>query len=561
MSRDSSPPLPGLEPEPPSSPPLPTTTSTSCKKRARAQSLHEHHDTNDLCYHASSDPFVFSSDDAPEDVENYNSPARKKRQYAGPWFAHGHKPKSERTTPAKADFSRNQDSGVWLPSDSSDDSLIEKLAAASTGPPLFGQVPRPCAPGEPEENPLPVARRVHVPESRPTEHAVAHAKVHECVEEGNERVDLSALQLRSMSDDLLEPLTHLIRHPKIGPEVPSEEAYEPFTPSLQLYLSSNQLRSLPGAIWELENLGVLSLRINKLTTLSPAISNLKNLKELNLAGNRLRWLPWELLRLVPPNGNLTRLSISPNPFVKGLRAYQGFDIPTDPAKMQQVVAGMKATLEEDEFENGDEKEQLVWSLWLHESLLQKMREEANASKFADGTSSSQVPFKPPAWKQEPVFIASTTVTVLEFDGRLGSGSPQKPSSTSYETTSFPTPSVGHTPAADIPPSSSRVPSLFELSLRSAARAVPNAEFLRDLLPLDTPNPVLRALDDAIKVQQNGGQLCSVCKKEYILPRAEWIEYWHYVPDSLVCSGDDAFLPFLRRACSLGCAASVKAGEI
>ncbi|OJD35040.1 leucine rich repeat domain protein [Diplodia corticola] len=559
MSRDSTPPLPGLEP--PSSPPLLPTASTSRKKRARSQSLHEHHHANALSHHPSSDPFVFSSDDAPEDVENYNSPARKKRQYAGPWFAHGHQPKSERTTPAKADFSRNQDSGVWLPSDSSDDSLIERLAAASTGPSLFGQVPRPCAPSEPDENPLPVARRVHVPEPRSTEHAVAHAKVHECVEEGNERVDLSALQLRSMSDDLLEPLAHLIRHPKIGPEVPSEEAYEPFTPSLQLYLSSNQLRSLPAAIWELENLGVLSLRINKLTDLSPAISNLKNLKELNLAGNRLRWLPWELLRLVPPNGNLTRLSISPNPFVKGLRAYRGFDIPADPVKMQQAVDEMKALFEDDECENGDEKEQLAWSLRLHESLLQKMREEAASSQTADGDSLSQVPFKPPAWKQEPVFLASTSVARMEFDGRLQSGSPQKPSSTSYHVTSFPVPFVGHTPADDIPASSSRVPSLLELSLRSASRAVPNADLLRDLLPHDTPDPVLRALDDAIKAQQNGGQQCSVCNKKYIIPRAEWIEYWHYVPDSLFCSGDDAFLPFLRRACSLGCAASVKAGEI
>ncbi|KAF9640668.1 hypothetical protein BFW01_g12474 [Lasiodiplodia theobromae] len=554
MSRDSSPPLPDLEP--PSSPPLLPTTSASRKKRARSQSLHEHHHANDSSNHTSSDPFVFSSDDAADDVENYNSPARKKRQYTGTWFAHGHTPKSDRTSPAKAEFSRNQDSGVWLPSDSSDDSLIEKLAAASTGPPLFGQVPRLSAPSEPDE--LPVARPVHVPEPRSTEHAVAHAKVHECVEEGNERVDLSALQLRSIADDLLEPLAHLIRHPKVGAEVPSEEAYEPFTPSLQLYLSSNQLRSLPGALWELENLGVLSLRINKLTELSPAIANLKNLKELNLAGNRLRWLPWELLQLVPPRGNLTRLSVSPNPFVRGLRTYQGFDLPADPVKMQQVVDGMKAALEEDEFEDHDEKQKLVWTLRLHESVLQKMREEANS---ADGGSSPQVPFKPPVWKQEPIFIASTSVSRMDFDGRLLSGSPQKPSSTSYDVTSFPVPSVGHTPADDLPTSASRVPSLFELSLRSAARAVPNAELLRDLLPVDTPDPVLRALDDAVKVQQNGGQQCSVCKKEYILPRAEWIEYWHYVPDSLVCSGDDAFLPFLRKACSLGCAASVRGGEI
>lgn len=178
MSRDSSPPLPGFEP--PSSPPLLPTMTTARKKRARSNSLHAHHV-------ASSDPFVFSSDDAPDDVENYNSPARKKRLFTGPWFAHGQQPDSARTQ-AKDAFSRNQDSGVWMPSDSSDDSLIEKLAAASTGPPLFGQIPRPS---EPDEKPLPAARPRPIPGAPLTEHAVAHAKVHECVDEGNERVDLS----------------------------------------------------------------------------------------------------------------------------------------------------------------------------------------------------------------------------------------------------------------------------------------------------------------------------------------------------------------------------------
>lgn len=532
MSRDSSPPLPGLEP--PSSPPLfPMATRTSRKKRARSQSLHAR---NASSAHTSSDPFVFSSDDAPEDIENYNSPVRKKRQYTGTW---------------------NQDSGVWLPSDSSDDSLIEKLAAASTGPPLFGQVPRP---GEPEELPLPAPRPVRVAEPPSTEHAVAHAKVHECVEEGNERVDLSALQLRSISDDLLLPLSHLIRHPKIGSEVPSEEAYEAFTPSLQLYLSSNSLRSLPGAIWNLENLGVLSLRINKLTEISPGIANLKNLKELNLAGNRLRWLPWELLQLVPPKGNLTRLSVTPNPFIKGLSAYRTTQLCDDPVKMQRSIDDLKAELEGD-VEDADTKEQLVWLLKLHESLLQKMQEHASTPDLSEDVSAPQSPFKPPSWKQEPIFIASTSVTRMDFDGSLERGSPQQPSSTSYEVTTFPVPSVGHAPVDDLPASSTRVPSLFELSLRSAGRAVSHPELLRDLLPLDTPPRVLRGLDETAKVHQNGCQKCSVCKREYILPRAEWIEYWHYVPDSLVISAEDAFLPFLRRACSLGCAASVRGGEL
>lgn len=358
-----------------------------------------------------------------------------------------------------------------------------------------------------------------------------------------------------MPDDLLLPLSHLIRHPKIGSfEAPSEEAYEPFIPSLQLYLSRNELRNLPGTIWNLENLGVLSLRINKLTGISPAIANLKNLKELNLATNKLRWLPWELLRLVLPNGNLTRLNISHNPFVKGLCDYEEFQFPTDPEKMQHHLDGLKTALEEGEIEP-EAKEQFTWTVKLHEILLQRMREHASS------TAQNSVNAPIPPWKQAPVFIASTTVARMEFDGSMQRGSPQRPSSTPHNVTRFPVPSVGHTPVDDLSASSSRVPSLFELSLRSASRAVSHPELLRDLLPHDTPAHVTHALDAMAKVQQDGGHRCSVCSKEYILPRAEWIEYWHYVPDSLVCSANDAFLPFLRRACSLGCAASVRGGEI
>ncbi|KAK8165833.1 hypothetical protein BC567DRAFT_17550 [Phyllosticta citribraziliensis] len=170
LSRESS---PAALFEPPSSPPpLPSDYS---RKRSRSPTLHDHSQGS-----SSSDAFLFSSDDAPEGVENYEIPNRKKRQYVGTWWAHEDKPaRSPKRTPrprAKKKLSRNNDSGVWLSSESSDDSAIERLAAAPR-PVLFGSVPRAQNPPTEQDN--------------AAGHASANEKIQACLENGIESVDLS----------------------------------------------------------------------------------------------------------------------------------------------------------------------------------------------------------------------------------------------------------------------------------------------------------------------------------------------------------------------------------
>ena len=95
---------------------------------------------------------------------------------------------------------------------------------------------------------------------------------------------------------------------------PSQEAYQPLTPSIRLYLGNNNLTHLPGELYRLQDLTELSLRQNDLKEIMPTISRLKNLKVLNLSSNMLRWLPWELLQLSinePPT-----LRVHPNPFIE-----------------------------------------------------------------------------------------------------------------------------------------------------------------------------------------------------------------------------------------------------
>ncbi|KAN0061266.1 hypothetical protein ACQY0O_006112 [Thecaphora frezii] len=81
--------------------------------------------------------------------------------------------------------------------------------------------------------------------------------------------------------------------------------------TLNLFLAQNYLTKLPSALFQLQNLRVLSLRFNRLERLPPAIGELQNLTELNIANNQLRYLPAEILRL-----RLELFTWFPNPFMK-----------------------------------------------------------------------------------------------------------------------------------------------------------------------------------------------------------------------------------------------------
>ncbi|TBR61310.1 GTPase, partial [Westiellopsis prolifica IICB1] len=75
-----------------------------------------------------------------------------------------------------------------------------------------------------------------------------------------------------------------------------------------LYLSSNQLNSLPSEIGQLLNLQTLDLYNNQLSSLPSEIGQLFNLRSLNLDNNQLSNLPAEIVQLV----NLQWLDLSDN---------------------------------------------------------------------------------------------------------------------------------------------------------------------------------------------------------------------------------------------------------
>lgn len=79
---------------------------------------------------------------------------------------------------------------------------------------------------------------------------------------------------------------------------------------VQLYLWDNALTRLPSALFQVTNLGVLSLRKNQLTHLPAAIGDLRHLRELNVGGNALTYLPAEIQQL-----QLHTFTYVPNPFL------------------------------------------------------------------------------------------------------------------------------------------------------------------------------------------------------------------------------------------------------
>ncbi|KAL8730049.1 MAG: hypothetical protein Q9181_004804 [Wetmoreana brouardii] len=252
----------------------------------------------------SSDTPLFSSDDLPASSENYFE-HRMKRQRRGPWWVR----RSEKSAPApqrkpKREFKRNVDSGVWMGSDSDIVDELDHFESddASQSESLFASALRTIEdPGTFEGPVFPYW------EDQPKDlkafwylQRVATKKVNKCVNQGAEVVDLSDLGLSKLQDFTLEPLHYFY--------------FESFVPNLQLFLANNKLLQLPGQLFKLQNLTVLSLRGNNLSDIPSAISNLVNLRELNLANNNLRWLPYEMRDLL--HRNLKIIMLHPNPFLR-----------------------------------------------------------------------------------------------------------------------------------------------------------------------------------------------------------------------------------------------------
>ncbi|KAF7125940.1 hypothetical protein CNMCM5793_002299 [Aspergillus hiratsukae] len=483
----------------------PTATAGSSFKKTYHLSR-----SDDRSSQVSSDPALFSSDDIPASgLENYNGPvpsgagAGRKRRYRGTWWGETVvDPKRKR-----ADFKdkRLVDSGVWMGSDESTaESLLPSEDALMWGEDLMRNMKSPTAVGlgnEGQSSATSSQSGQTVPQlgafrkvEEPREHQLARTIVNDCLEKGQDSVDLSNGNLRVLPSGLLLPLRYLTKLPSVREPPISEEGYSSLQPFLRLFLAGNALTAVSGEIFELGSLRVLSLRNNKLTEIPPAIRKLTLLQEVNLAVNRLRCLPWEFLWLIK-KGDLRHLMVRPNPLL-------------------QI----------------NEVEVTRW--YSPDGSDAASPEEALKSCHYEGPAPEE------AWA--PIQVAVSPVRRFNMEGiPITDGQ------------------SGNLPLRSSDDALSHVPSLREVSLLAFSQSA-YCDQISESEMIGYPELMVRLLRQAQGVRNAGGRSCSICHRSFVIPRTEWIEWWDCstYENGLKrprCPGEQLRpLPFRRFGCSWAC---------
>ncbi|KAK3715229.1 hypothetical protein LTR37_007196 [Vermiconidia calcicola] len=543
MEFPSSPPL-LPEPEPPTSPtselpfrPDDVLVAAGSRKRAFSD-----------CGSVSSDP-LFSEGTSEtgwgEEEEECGERRRRKKLVKGPYFtARRTSTRSLRQAMARREHIRNADSGVWLGSDVSDDSIDSATPSQQRVTSLH-------------LHDLPSRARQSTAPTQPTcSPAEAHARstITECLDTGRETIDLTDLRLTELSNASLKPLHQLIRHSHTDlTHPPSEDEFTPLTPSIKLFLYGNKLSTLPSELFRLHNITVLSLRNNELLHIPPTIGQLAKLEELNIAQNKIRWLPWELFDRFDCAGTHRKVNVRPNPLFSPLDHFQGSSpLPrpnATPGELREHLSRWGETNGAffSQMRQWYGQEGVPWSM-RHELELRLKLGRIKLMNYLEGASRAGTELQ--MCKEQLIYLASSAVKYFAVDGTLRR--PSRSTCTAKEDDDEQFRAV-FDPFADAPESSERLEttSLFELALRSV-----QANFsLRDLHDVSDgiPPSIAAALARAATGAEDGNQSCAVCHKQFIIARAEWIEFWFNGFPSQVSLTQESVLPFLRRVCSWECA--------
>ena len=143
----------------------------------------------------------------------------------------------------------------------------------------------------------------------------------------------------------------------------------------------------------------------------------------------------------------------------------------------------------------------------------------------------------------PLRVATGPITYMDMEGNPMGDSPSRNRPT-------PTPSKSTSPA-------NNAPSLREVALRAVSK-LPYLEQTTDEELAEYPALLVPLLKQAREVRAAGGQPCSVCQREYVIPRTEWMEWWDFTPcengmKMPRCPGEKLRpLPFRRFGCSFSC---------
>ena len=341
----------------------------------------------------------------------------------------------------------------------------------------------------------------------------------------------SALGLDTISSDTIAPLSEFACIPVVQREV----AFEQPEPLLKLYLSRNKLTTVPGAVFGLDHLSVLSVRGNKLAELPPAMMKLHNLEELNVSQNFLQFLPAEVLSLASPPSKLRKLHIHPNPFFQPMEPELSVPV-EDSASDGDSNHAVKYVRHDDIAAEDLLKERLMSRYSSYDGYTARLIARSPV-QYMDVTGTSYSRFQIPG----PEF-ASSRIETEAID------SPPCPPELRYSHLS-------------VSRRGSRVRSLMELSILAAYKTSQLSVITR-YLDDDTPRYVQDAFWRAIKHKEEGGRCCTMCGRLMVLARTSWLEWWEigkvsldgeaFRLEPLSDKEDEKTVPFLRQGCSWKC---------
>ncbi|KAG9230631.1 hypothetical protein BJ875DRAFT_431267 [Amylocarpus encephaloides] len=476
----------------------------------------------------SSDPAIFSSDDNPS-ADNYTQD-RRKRKYRGPWYQQrlAEDSISDVVEPtqkkSKRTLERRYDSGVFMGSDGTDlDEIMDVMQDMDIKSPQLALRQF----GNPIQQPIPI----------PTAEKMARNQIARCLEDGDETIDLSSSTLTTLSNATIRPLATFTCVPPVA-----EGVFSQLEPKLKVFLASNALKTLPAELFKLESLTALSLRSNSFKELPPAIGNLQGLKELSISQNRLRFLPFEILELFSVQSCLENLQLHPNPFYE-----------------PQFPPGH---LEVEEIQNKIE---------LGSRTRTRPRRGAVSCVQPSGTRRSWHP----RWKV--TYKARTEIRYLGLGGELVKGavfpdssSPTHPRNVPRNSLLVANPAQPHYPPEPRGAYHSHAPSLLEVALNSCSNS-PQLPRLSSFLHEDCPPYLSELLAKTAAKKESGGSKCTMCNRNFIIPRAEWIEWWeitkilnHKTIASMASAASplthmenerdvlESMVPLMRRSCSWLC---------
>ncbi|KAJ4370731.1 hypothetical protein N0V83_005252 [Neocucurbitaria cava] len=504
---------------------------------------------------SSSPPPLFSSDDSRDsvDVTNYESPRVYKNKRKGTWWdnresAH-HTPE-----PKKTKISRNYDSGVYMLSDATDSSedLLPK-----------------------HKSPFPMEDASEQEAQMSTVETEFNTRLREGIEKNLEIYEWMVLGLRDSDITEIGDLASVIKiaHDP-GNDLPAEGQYRSMVPELYVDLRQNNLCRLTPSLFDVHSLTTLILRANLIEELPQEISQLKNLKTLDVSLNKLKSLPFELLQLLTPYGSLQRLTTLGNPFLEPMssgRFSVGHDRPDPPSMfftdsfhpdldLAQYEGREQLPDLYESLDSCEDLEQAVWRIRYFESWVHAFggdeRDEAEDDLEDDGFYEHHPELHIEGVSSvSPRYIARTLVSFFDQAGYLLQGSPAQPSpddGNEYPVVIETNRGTYGAPSSPfIPPSTSRVPPLITLSLiasfKERAYDGLSIEGVREVLGEPIPHEADAIFIRALANDEGGyGEFrhCHMCSKEYVVARAEWVEFWS--------AGYGVFYPLKVRVCSWGC---------